>query len=214
MTGHINAEALLRNTGDGAAVVGADGRILLWNHAAERIFGRTASEVVGRHCWNVSGGCDVNGNRVCLSPCSVRILLSRGERVRHFHMATANRKGDPIWIDVSTLRDAGGHGRNATIVHLFRDVTAEHRQPEAPTEATRESRATGRRHQAAPRTQALTARELEVLGLLRTGATTARIATELDISATTVRNHIQNIFQKLGVHSRLAAVTRMASGHD
>lgn len=213
MTGHLNAEALLRNTGDGAAIVGADGRIVFWNQAAERIFGRAANEVVGRHCWSVFGGCDVNGNRVCISPCSVRILLSRGEAVRHFHMSTATRKGEPIWIDVSTLRDPGGHGRGGSIVHLFRDVTAEHRPSPTPDDVRDE--ASGRvGHTPAPPPQPLTPREMEVMALLRTGATTARIATELGISRTTVRNHVQNIFQKLGVHSRLAAVTRLAAARD
>lgn len=213
MTGHLNAEALLRNTGDGAAIVGADGRIVFWNQAAERIFGRPSSDVVGRHCWSIFSGCDVNGNRVCISPCSVRILLSRGEAVRHFHMATANRKGEPIWIDVSTLRDPGGHGRAVSIVHLFRDVTAEHRRPDTSGERTDDGH--GRtRHGAAPKPQALTPREMEVMALLRTGATTARIATDLGISSTTVRNHVQNIFEKLGVHSRLAAVTRMAAARE
>ena len=38
------------------------------------------------------------------------------------------------------------------------------------------------------------------------GATTTTIAEKLFISPTTVRNHIQNIFSKLQVHTRLEAV--------
>ena len=53
---------------------------------------------------------------------------------------------------------------------------------------------------------ALTERELEILGLLAAGSSTAAIATELSISPTTVRNHVQRIITKLRVHSRLAAV--------
>jgi len=52
----------------------------------------------------------------------------------------------------------------------------------------------------------LTDRELEILGLLAAGSSTAEIATELSISPTTVRNHVQRILTKLHVHSRLAAV--------
>jgi len=52
----------------------------------------------------------------------------------------------------------------------------------------------------------LSQRELQVVNLLRAGATTAAIADELFISRTTVRNHIQNIFSKLKVHTRLEAV--------
>jgi ATP/maltotriose-dependent transcriptional regulator MalT len=54
----------------------------------------------------------------------------------------------------------------------------------------------------------LTGRELEILCLLAAGSSTAAIATELSISSTTVRNHVQRIITKLRVHSRLAAVAR------
>ena len=52
----------------------------------------------------------------------------------------------------------------------------------------------------------LTDRELEILGLLAAGSSTAAIANALSISPTTVRNHVQRIITKLQVHSRLAAV--------
>ena len=52
----------------------------------------------------------------------------------------------------------------------------------------------------------LTDRELEILGLLAAGSSTAGIAEEFSISPTTVRNHVQRILTKLHVHSRLAAV--------
>ncbi|MFP5317303.1 MAG: response regulator transcription factor [Acidimicrobiia bacterium] len=51
----------------------------------------------------------------------------------------------------------------------------------------------------------LTARELEVLGLLATGRTNRAIAAELVISEKTVARHIANIFTKLGLTSRSGA---------
>ena len=54
----------------------------------------------------------------------------------------------------------------------------------------------------------LTDRELEILGLLSAGLSTAAIARDLSISSTTVRNHVQRIIAKLKVHSRLAAVAQ------
>lgn len=53
----------------------------------------------------------------------------------------------------------------------------------------------------------LTMREQEVLELLATGKTGAEIAEELHIAQLTVRTHIRNLMSKLGVHSRLEAVT-------
>lgn len=55
--------------------------------------------------------------------------------------------------------------------------------------------------------QAITSREQEVLRLLASGASTEAIATQLGISPATARNHINKILGKLGVHSRLEAVT-------
>jgi DNA-binding NarL/FixJ family response regulator len=52
----------------------------------------------------------------------------------------------------------------------------------------------------------LTRRELDVLRLLASGHTTEDISDELVITSTTVRNHVQHILAKLGVHSRLEAV--------
>ena len=52
----------------------------------------------------------------------------------------------------------------------------------------------------------LTPREREVLDCLSRGLTTSSIARELGISSATVRNHVYSILQKLGVHTRLAAV--------
>ena len=52
----------------------------------------------------------------------------------------------------------------------------------------------------------LSSREREVLDLLSTGAPTQRIADQLFVSVTTVRNHVQRILLKLGAHSKLEAV--------
>lgn len=56
----------------------------------------------------------------------------------------------------------------------------------------------------------LTLREVEILRLLSRGRDTQSIADELTISSNTVRTHLQNIFGKLGAHSKLEAVS-MAS---
>ena len=53
----------------------------------------------------------------------------------------------------------------------------------------------------------LTPREKEILTLLAQGKSGPAIADELNIAPLTVRTHIRNLLDKLGVHSRLEAVT-------
>lgn len=52
----------------------------------------------------------------------------------------------------------------------------------------------------------LTGREIEILGLVGGGKTSKEIADELFISENTVRNHVRNILDKLGMKSRFEAV--------
>jgi predicted ATPase/DNA-binding CsgD family transcriptional regulator len=56
----------------------------------------------------------------------------------------------------------------------------------------------------------LSAREVEVLGLVASGMTSAQVAGELFISPNTVNRHLHSIYGKLGVSSR-AAATRFAA---
>ena len=59
-----------------------------------------------------------------------------------------------------------------------------------------------------PLIEPLSERELEVLRLLRTDLNGPEIARELMVSLSTVRTHTQNIYAKLGVNNRRAAVRR------
>lgn len=55
----------------------------------------------------------------------------------------------------------------------------------------------------------LTKREREVFELLIKNLTTKEIAEKLKISEKTVRNHISNVMQKLGVKGRSSAVVEL-----
>jgi DNA-binding NarL/FixJ family response regulator len=59
-------------------------------------------------------------------------------------------------------------------------------------------------------TEPLTPRELEVLYLLASGASTGAAAASLGISTATLRAHVQAVLRKLGAHSRLEAVAEAA----
>ena len=53
---------------------------------------------------------------------------------------------------------------------------------------------------------ALTARQHQILALVRHGLTNRAIARRLNVSEHTVRKHLENIFHRLGVQSRTAAI--------
>ena len=50
----------------------------------------------------------------------------------------------------------------------------------------------------------------QIARLLARRATNREIAEQLDVSRHTVRHHVENIFAKLGIHSRRAIASQMA----
>lgn len=60
----------------------------------------------------------------------------------------------------------------------------------------------------------LTAREKSVFELLIINKSTKEIARELGISEKTVRNHISNVMQKLGVKGRAGAVVELLKSNE
>jgi len=194
---------MLAATADGGFAIDAEGRIVLWNRAAESMLGYTVREAVGRRCCDLLIGDDENGNRLCCRGCHIVDLVKMRTPVHSFDMRTRTKTGSAIWVNVSTLRvsrDGAGDGT----VHLLRDVTA-----------TREILGLIRERLAIPATLvpaapdgtgALTRRELEILHIIATGVNTKDAAERLHVSRATIRNHVQNILGKLGAHSRLEAV--------
>ena len=65
----------------------------------------------------------------------------------------------------------------------------------------------GRHASVAGRLQYLTGREREILSALAEGSATGEIARALGIRPMTVQSHVKNILAKLGVHSKVEAVT-------
>lgn len=57
----------------------------------------------------------------------------------------------------------------------------------------------------------LTSREMEVLAWVIKGKSNAEIGEIVHLSHLTVKNHLQNIYRKLGVHNRMQAISRCYS---
>jgi DNA-binding NarL/FixJ family response regulator len=78
---------------------------------------------------------------------------------------------------------------------------------DAPTVIGRIRLARQRENEARRTFERLTTRESQILAHLAHGRSTTETATELHISPLTVRSHVKSILAKLGVHSKLEAVS-------
>ena len=200
MTIEDSISQALERTGDGALVTGPDGRVVLWNQAAERLLGWTRAEALGHSSCEMLDAAASNGRFICSAACTVIQAGLKGEDVESFDVQTRTKAGQPIRLNVSTLSLNGGVRNGGPVtVHLFRKVSAPSpvARPLAPGPPASETNGSA---------SSLTPRELEVLQLLTTGANTRTAAEQLGVSPATVRNHVQNLLGKLGVHSRLQAV--------
>ena len=81
-------------------------------------------------------------------------------------------------------------------------------QPAAAPKSAHPGRARAIIHQKSDMIEPLSERELEVLKLLRSELSGPEIARQLIVSLNTLRTHTNNIFNKLGVNNRRAAVRR------
>jgi PAS domain S-box-containing protein len=197
-------EEILAETTDGAFVVDPRGLIILWSRAAERLLGRSAGEAVGLACWEALAGADGNGGRLCGQGCQALRTGTGEQDIHRLEMQTRTKAGQPVWLDITALETPASNDGRPLVVHLFRDVTA---KMNALARIPRQSAALP------GRTGLLSARERQVLSMIAVGANTRTMAARLRVSPATIRNHVQSIFGKLGVHSRLEAVAWMHRHH-
>jgi PAS domain S-box-containing protein len=205
----------LSRTSDGAFAVDACHRIIFWNQAAETIMGYMAEDVIGLHCYEILGGQDEQGRTLCQRFCRVAIQVENGGILPNHDVFVRKRTGEGRWLNVTTFAySRAKESSRKVIVHLFRDVTESkgyQRFANSVLAASEKLQQNGS-HQSLssspikPNVGDLTIRESQVLELLVQGLGTRDMAGSLIISTSTVRNHVQNILGKLGVHSRPEAI--------
>jgi DNA-binding CsgD family transcriptional regulator len=200
--------AALANSPDPVFVTDRHNHIVFWNRSAERVLGYSAEEVVGSSCAGALQGCDVYGNRYCSESCPVTQMAVRNETVRHFDLRLRSKDQRTVTVDVSILNLAVRAPDHFLLVHIMNPsekVGASQRPAQEPLSPPRSPLAIVRESPDA-RARKLTSREVEVIGMLAAGHTTPEIASRLHISTLTARNHIQNILEKLELHSKAEAV--------
>src|SRR6266481_1156476 len=102
-----------------------DGMITSWNRGAERIFGYTTEEIVGRPI-TVIVPREFHGDELAMLR-----KIQAGERIDHFQTVRLNKHGDRIHVSltVSPIRDE--HGRIIGTAKIARDITQQRKMEAA-----------------------------------------------------------------------------------
>lgn len=199
----------LEQSPDPVFVTDRTNHIVFWNDAARLMLGFTADEAVGGHCDRLLGGSDPFGNRYCTDECPIMRIANRGEIVRNFSLNLRTKESQHVVTQVSVLQLRAGAPDDYLLVHLLRanaETTETHTTHEPPGASASRPRLVAARESNDVRARKLTSREVEVLGMLAAGRSTPEIAERLHIAQLTARSHIQNILEKLEVHSKVEAV--------
>jgi PAS domain S-box-containing protein len=211
--------AILARTADGVFALDQAERVVFWSAAAERITGYRADEVLGRPCYEIFGSEQRAGCHHCQPDCPVIRAARNQEPVPTYNVLVRTKADVPILLNISVIVPLESHESVCTI-HLFRDATHQLRY-ETYVEQILSAAAqlagpqqTLAQHvsQVTPLFAPLSAREKEVLGLLVQGKSAREIAETLGISYVTVRNHLQALLRKFGVHTQ-RQVIKLALQH-
>jgi PAS domain S-box-containing protein len=112
------AAHVLEAVGHGIFLVDGDGRVLLWNRAAELVTGQRSQAVLGQRVAEAFPEWDA---------LAARIPVAEGAAARSVTLPVELR-GTDLWLSFVAVRSAEG------IVYAFRDVTSERRLEEAQSD--------------------------------------------------------------------------------
>lgn len=199
---------LFSRTPDAVFAIDDTRHVVFHNPAFARILQRPAAEISGHKCHEVLCGSTLNGQRFCGSDCRIARDTVRARTVENFDLVISKPDKQLAWLSVGACA-LPQPVDNAAAIFILRPVSAIQtisgfagspptllKEPNPPE-----------------KTLNLTRREQQILKLLTDGLGTEAIAHALRISRITVRRHLQNLFAKLGVHSRAEAVSFVFRNH-
>ena len=195
---------VLGRTGDAMIAIDGSFGIIAWNEAATDLLGYPADEALGKPCHEIMCWTDRCGDTVCDGLCPAAQPGEPDEIVGTREVLGRSASGKTLWLNVSTIVPPMDLRGECRLIHLIREVSLPPELERVIVE--RLGGSIPGRNGSDPRLDVLTPREREVLQLLTEGLDGAAIANRLYLSQATVRNHIQHILAKLGVHSRVEAV--------
>ena len=127
--------AIVDSSDDGIISKNLEGVISSWNKAAERLFGYSAEEAVGRHITLIIPSDRRHEEAMILD------RLKRGERVEHFETVRVRKDGGmlDVSLTISPVKDSQGRFIGAS--KIARDITAQKRAEQTLRESEQRLRA-------------------------------------------------------------------------
>ncbi len=196
---------VFENSREAVLAVDENGVVIMINRAAASLFGVDRRRVRGMRCWQTARLLTEDGAPLCRPLCQIQKELCGNDRpVARDLVIFHSSRGERIVLDCLTIPMIAKASKRSACLHLM-----------APTismvSGLPDVSATKGAFADRPMTKdivarMLTAREVEILELLSRGRRTRDAATLLSVSVATVRNHIEHIHSKLGVHRRIDAV--------
>jgi PAS domain S-box-containing protein len=196
--------AWVRNMGVATWVSNHNGLVIYMNQRAESLLGKEPGGAVGHPCHEMIGGHAPDGSPICQHNCEINKMIRSGEEVEPYTVRINSDEGEEHWLQLLVIPYTNGEGSNRVahcafqidrshIIESYLDRVA----ARTPINAERSFKIDESR---------LSKREREVLELLAEDQNLYEIAEQLNVSYYTVRNHVQHILGKMGVHSTLEAV--------
>src|SRR6185436_7446396 len=122
---HARLAAIVESSDDVIVSKTLDGIITSWNRAAERTFGWTPAEAIGRHITLI-----IPPERRAEED-EVLARIRRGERVDHFETVRVTKDGRFIDVSITVSPVKDGSGRIVGASKVARDITERRRLEEA-----------------------------------------------------------------------------------
>lgn len=185
-------------------------RVVYANRAARECLGLAEGRWFGGACHELVAGRECTGAPFCRADCPLfRSALQGGELAPvQFRVGDGRRRR---WLKVIPFVTQGPGGA-PRIVHVA-DETGPERRAREFLDGVRRN-APPRPRAAASAAPPITPREREILALLAQGMHSKGVARALGIRYVTVRNHVQDLLARLGVHSILEAVALHVADGD